>query len=174
MICLVGLAFYGGVRAKITPPFINLFSLPWTAKITITALLFFYGMTHIVAAVTVYLNTRVLYPSAKEYFFYIKPVRLSALSHAHLMGMATMSFLPALFYTLSRQKSGLSSAIVAITFLGILGDIGSWWLIKYGGDGFEIVSMLSGVFLSGGFAVMALVVFRDLWFERGLPKVGSK
>jgi hypothetical protein len=166
MLGLLAVTYFGGARAKLVAPLIDLYSFPWSAKLTVTALLFYYGLTHIIAAVTVYLNTRVIYPSAKEYFFYIKPVRLSGLSHAHLMGMATMTFLPALFYSLSRMKTGWSSMVVAAAFLGILGDIGAWWLIKYGGDGFEIVSILSGILLSGGFAVMACVVFRDLWFKR--------
>jgi hypothetical protein len=165
-IAAIAAAFYFGRESKIGSLSIDLFHFPFPAKLAISFLLFAFGLTHALAAITVYLDTRVVYSSAQEYFFYLKPARLTALSHAHLMAIATMDGIVSLFFAMrySSRNYGFSSAVITMTFIGIFGDVGSWWLTKYFGESFELLSMFTGIFFSLGFAVMSLAVFRDLWF----------
>jgi len=151
---------------------IELSSFPVSAKIALSFVLLGFGVTHLLAAVTVYLDTRVVYSSAEEYFFYIKPARLTALSHAHLMAISMMDAITASLFTLGHagRNQGFSSAVVTMTFLGIFGDIASWWLIKYFGENFELLSMFTGIFFSSGFAIMAMFVFWGLWFAKAFSR----
>ncbi|MFZ5471558.1 MAG: hypothetical protein ACOZIN_19200 [Myxococcota bacterium] len=170
LLAAVGAAALAGKRAdgKGEPP-LHLGNWPLPAKLALTLTVAVFAAAHLVAAVTVYLDTRVVYSSTEEYFRYLKPARLSALSHAHLMGIATMEGLTGLAYGLSRRTSAFSSAIVTLALVGVIGDIGSWWLTKYAGAGFELLSIATGVFFSLGFAVMALALLRDMWLGRGGP-----
>jgi hypothetical protein len=165
-IAAISLAFFFGRKSKLGSTSLDLFQFPYPAKLAVSFILFAFGLTHALAAITVYLDTRVVYASAQEYFFYLKPARLTALSHAHLMAIATMDGIVSFFFAMrySSRSYGFSSAVITMTFIGIFGDVGSWWLTKYFGESFELLSMFTGIFFSLGFAVMSLAVFRDLWF----------
>jgi hypothetical protein len=167
MISAIVFSYFKGISPKWSSLTFNLFDLPMPAKLAITFLLIAYGLTHIFAALTVYFDTRVVYATSKEYFFYIKPGRLTALTHAHLMAIGTMNGITAFLYAmnLNSKTYAFSSAVVTMTFVGIFGDITSWWLTKYWGENFEILSMVTGIFFSLGFTIMALSVFRSLWFK---------
>lgn len=144
-------------------PYLAPTAFPFSAKLGLSFLLLIYAITHGIAALTVYLNTRVIYTSAQEYFFYIKPARLTGLSHAHLMGIATMDGLVAFLYALTRPSTGFTAAIVTATFAGIFLDIASWWAIKYLGGGYEPLSMISGILFSGGFLMMSFAILHGMW-----------
>lgn len=177
---LVGLMVIGvvaatvwGRRATHQPARFSLQAVPLAAKLTGSFVLAIYVATHVLGAITVYLDTRVLYPSTAEYFYYLKPARLTALSHAHLMAISTMDALAALAFSLSRRTSGFATGVVTATFMGVVGDIGAWWLIKYLGGGYELVSIATGVLFGGGFAVMTAVLLRDMWRGGNSPSLPS-
>ena len=164
---MIGAAAVAGRRHRSTTVPLDLHAAPLSGKMAVTLLLLVYGATHVVALITVYLDTRVVYETTEEYFKFIKPARLSALSHAHLMGIATMDGIVALLYAWSRRSGGLACAVIAMTFVGIAGDIASWWLIKYAGGGFEWMSAVAGVAFTLGFSIMTLGLLRNAWWPKG-------
>lgn len=147
---------------------------PLSGKLALTLLLTLYGSSHVLAAITGHIDTRHVYETTAEYFFYMTQGRLSGLSHAHLMGIATMDGIVALLFAYSRPSSAFAAGVVTLAFVGIAGDVGSWWLIKYAGGGYELVAIVSGTFLAAGFSVMAIALFRDTWFGRTKAKSPRK
>lgn len=168
LLVLVGAATYLGRRAGPgAAPRLDLTHAQVAAKTAITLILLLYGATRILAVITVYLDTRVVYESTEEYFRFLKPARLAALSHAHLMGIGTMDGITALLFAFSRRSSGFATGVVTAAFLGVVGDIGSWWLIKYVGAGFELLSFFTGTLLcSLSFLIMTLCILWDAWVKR--------
>lgn len=166
---LVGGAIFAGRRTSgsSSSPVWNLRTVPFSAKLALTMMLLVYGLTHAVAAVTVYLDTRVVYESTTEYFKYVTAARLSALTHAHLMALATINGLVALGFALSRRSSAFVCAVIATAFVGLVADLAAWWLIKYAGPGYELVSMVSGAMFTVAFLVMSVSLLRDTWFRKG-------
>lgn len=163
---LVGVAAVVGRRRRSSTVGFDLHAVPLSGKLALTLLLLVYGVTHVVAAITVYLDTRVVYATTEEYFRFLKAPRLSALSHAHLMAIATMDGIVALFYAWTRRSGALACAVIAMTFVGVGGDIAAWWLIKYAGPGFEWMSIAAGIAFSLGFAVMAFCLLRTAWWRK--------
>ncbi|MFZ5477617.1 MAG: hypothetical protein ACOZNI_12645 [Myxococcota bacterium] len=156
-----------GRRAPAHPPPLRLGGLGVPAKLAITGVLAAFLATHVVAAASVWLDTRVVYASTEEYFFYLKPARLTGLSHAHLMGISTMQGVAAGLYAPSRRDGPVTRGVVTLAFVAIVADIASWWLVKYAGPGFEALSMVAGFACSAAFAWMAGAVLRDVWWPRG-------
>ena len=165
---LVGVAAIAGHRRRSSTIGFDLHAAPLSAKLALTLLLLIYAVTHVVAAITVYLDTRVVYATTAEYFRFLKAPRLSALTHAHLMAIATMDGIVAMFYAWTRRSGALACAVIAMTFVGVAGDIAAWWLIKYAGPGFEWMSIAAGIAFSLGFAVMALGLLRAAWWRKEL------
>jgi hypothetical protein len=163
---LVGAAAIVGRRRRSATIGLDLHAVPLSAKLALTLLLLIYGVTHVVAALTGYLDTRVVYSTTAEYFRFLKPPRLSALSHAHLMAIATMDGIVALFYAWTRRSGALACAVITMTFVGVAADIAAWWLIKYAGPGFEWMSIAAGIAFSLGFAVMAFALLRTAWLRK--------
>lgn len=163
MVMLVVISYFLGNRYPSQIAYVDLNLAPLTTRLALSFILLLYGLTHAVAGLTVYLDTRVTFSSAQEYFFYIKPARLTGLSHAHLMGIATMLGFVAILYSLSRRSTGVTAAIVILTFIGVIGDVASWWAIKYFGGGYEVLSMISGLLFTGGFLVMAGSCLLNMW-----------
>lgn len=163
MLLLVGVAYRNGGRYPSSAPFVRLSSFPHAAKLVVTFLILIFALTHAIAFVTVYLQTNVINRSTFEYFSYMKPARLTALSHAHIMGIGLMDGTIALLFALSRPSSSFSCAVVAAAFFGVFGDIGSWWLIKYYGDAFELFSIVSGTLCTLADLTMGIGICWTLW-----------
>ncbi len=174
LLATIAAASVWGSKTHRTEPWLSLASLPGAMKLVCTFTLLIFSATYILAALTVYLDTRIVYSSVEEYFQFLKPARLTALSHAHLMSIATMNFITGTFFALSRSTSGYATGIVTAAFSGIVGDIGAWWLIKYFGGGYEILSTVTGILFSGAFAIMTVMIFYDMWLGQIVPASGWK
>ena len=159
---VVGLAGWSG-RGRASPPLFDVARLPGGAAIAITATLAIYGLVHALGAAAVVMQTRGAFASSEEYFAYLTPARLAALSHAHLMGIATIQVFGVLLYTISRSDGPVPRAIGALAFVGVGADIGSWWLTKYRGGSWEIVSLAAGVACAVAYLWTAIAVTRALW-----------
>lgn len=139
---------------------------PDSAKVLITFLIGALGLVHLFAMATVYLKTNVVYTSVEEYFFYMKPAELTAISHAHLFGHALMYTVIGALFILTRVKEKLKILIISLVFGGGIVDVFSWWMIKYVSPRFEIFSMLSGGLLGLGFAVMSVCILKEMWLKK--------
>ena len=136
-------------------------------KLLVTVFLLGYALAQILGMTMAYLETRVVNPSAEEYFFYLKPTKLVSLSHPHFFGYATLYFLTGVLYLFTEQKRWLKTWLPAVTVLAALLDICTWWGIKYVSTKLEILTAVFGVMFAGGFAVMALTVLYEMWVKRG-------
>ncbi len=176
MLAIVIVATVWGRRTPNQPARLKLHEAPLAAKLTWSFMLVIYSIVHVLAAVTVYLETRVVYTSTVEYFQFLKAARLTALSHAHLMAITTMDVFVALLFSFSRSEnrspSGFAAGLVTATFIGIVCDIGTWWMIKYWGESYELVSIVAGTFFAGGFAIMMLILLYDTWLRRDVKHTG--
>lgn len=140
--------------------------LPPSFKLLITLCFSVYGLVHIGALINVYIQTRVVYPSVAEYFFYMPIQKLTGITHAHLFGHATMYVLTAIAFMFTRASERIKIPVIAAAFLGAPFDIYSWWLIKYLGAKYEILSAVSGAAISSAFLTMYIFVMLELWFRK--------
>lgn len=163
---LCALIGWTGRRAALSDPALRLASIAVPARLAISCTLVIYAVTHALGALAVYLQTRVVYGSATEYFQYLQPARLASMSHAHLMGIATMQGAVAILYGLSRRDGVVPRLAVSLAFAGVFGDIGSWWLIKYVSPGWDVVATFAGSSCALSYAWMATAVLGDLWRSR--------
>ncbi len=149
---------------------VDLGRLPDSAKVLITLPLVIYGFVHLLALFTAYLQTQVDWASTEEYFFYMKLSKLSAMSHVHLFGHATMYTLVGLSFLLTRVPEKLKIAVLAIPVVSAPLDVYSWWLMKFISARFEFISMVSGMLFSLGFLTMAVITFYEVWLRDPLDR----
>ena len=140
---------------------------PLGFKLLVTVFLLGYFLAQALGLTMAYLETRVVNPSAEEYFFYLKPTKLVSLSHPHFFGYATLYFLTGFLYLFTEQRKFLKTWLPAVTVLAALLDICSWWGIKYVSAKLEIFTAIFGVIFAGGFTVMALTILYEMWLKRG-------
>jgi hypothetical protein len=136
-------------------PILPLKEWPQSVKALCCMMLIGFGLVHVFSLVEVYLQSRVNFSSAAEYFFYMSPSKLAATSHAHLFGHAVMYGFTGLMFFWTSVGERWKTAIIIVTLAGGLLDVPSWWMIKYAGGGFEACSILAAALSSVGFVVMA-------------------
>ena len=91
---------------------------------------------------------------------------LVRVSHIHLFGITFIfGFLGLIFSHSYIRMPYLKSTIIAIPFVTILVDIGSWWMTKVA-DPFGYVVILSGTLMGLSFAMQWIISFYQLWFFR--------
>lgn len=169
---LLGLILVGfllGRPKKSWSPPLTLSALPHSARTLITLMLAAYGLVFIFSAVEVYLKTRVSFSSAQEYFYYMNAAKLAATSHAHFFGHATMYGLTGFVFLWTTLKEGWKTAIIVLALSSGLLDVPSWWMIKYGGGRYDIVSAVSGVMSVAGWGTMAIRILYEMWFKPDSP-----
>lgn len=137
--------------------------LPVSAKASATLVLLAYGLVHFFSVLTVYLKTKVTYTSAEEYFHYMPVHRLSALSHAHFFGHATLYGLMAILFLFTSLSERKKRIIILMAPVGALLDNAAWWGMKLVSPSYEILSYVSAVLMMLGFSVMALMLCVHLW-----------
>jgi hypothetical protein len=89
---------------------------------------------------------------------------LVRVSHIHLFGITFIfGFLGLIFSHSYIRMPYVKSTLIAIPFITILFDIGSWWLTKVA-DPFGYVIILSGALMGLSFATQWIISFYQLWF----------
>lgn len=145
--------------------------LPPSFKLLITIYFSVYGLVHVVALINVYIQTRIVYPSVEEYFFYMPIQKLTGTTHAHLFGLTTMYALTSVVFMFTSAKERLKIPVIAAAFLGAPFDLYSWWLIKFLGEKYEIMSAFSGGTISTAFLIMYGFVVYELWFKKNAKQL---
>ncbi len=103
----------------------------------------------------------------------IRPVDgeiLAASTHTHALGMASMGIAIAVLALLTSWPRVLVSMLLAGTGLGLVADIGGWWLTRMN-DAFAVVVVAGGLLFSGGLSLLSLLVLVDLLLPK--PKAAS-
>ena len=137
--------------------------LPPAAKLIPTIFLVTFLFVHIIALADAMVQSRVIAKNVHEYFHFMKYSRLLGVSHSHLFGHTVMYSLVALPFAFTTWREFIKALFIAGAMVSAVFDVGSWWLIKYFGEEFEIISAVSGITFTISFLVMAAKTLRDLW-----------
>jgi hypothetical protein len=140
----------------------DLAAWPVPARLAVFLFLVATGLTHAFAAGAIFEATRVNYHGNAEYFRYMSLLQLFRMSHQHAFGHGTMYLLVGLLLAGTRADDRLKVAGIALTSVGALSDLASWWLQKFLGPSFEPLSMAAGACFAAGFALSALCIIREL------------
>jgi hypothetical protein len=104
---------------------------------------------------------------------HVEPVStaiLAASTHTHALALGTVTVIVALLLLLTRWPRALCNVVVAIAAIGLLADLGSWWLAR-ASAGFVVVIAVSGFAYAGSMVIALLAVLAELWLPaHGRPK----
>lgn len=90
---------------------------------------------------------------------------LVRVSHIHLFGMSFIFVLTSLIFAFSEIPASLRALLVAIPFLAIWLDIGSWWFTKHDPI-FAYIVIGGGMLMGLSLALQIGISFYDMWFAR--------
>lgn len=157
------IAWLATKRKGIKKSTFKLNSLPSAARLIPTIFLVTFFFVHIIALTDAMVQSKVIAKSAYEYFHFMKYSRLLGLSHSHIFGHTVMYTLVAIPFAFTRWSEFIKALLITGAMISAFFDVGSWWLIKYFGEEFEIISMVSGMTFSGCFIIMAGKILQELW-----------
>ncbi len=90
---------------------------------------------------------------------------LVRVSHIHLFGMSFIFGLSGLIFAYSQTPPLFRSALIAIPFLSVWVDIGSWWFTKYE-PLFAYTVVIGGAFMGLSLAGQIGISLYEMWFLR--------
>ena len=91
---------------------------------------------------------------------------LVRVSHIHLFGMSFIFMLTSLIFVFSEFPASVRAVLVAIPFLAIWLDIGSWWFTKHDPI-FAYIVIGGGMLMGVSLALQIGISLYDMWFTRG-------
>lgn len=121
-----------------------LHQLPPAARLLVVLMVFALLVVQGLAALDVYVQTRVNQSTVSEYFYYLTAARLLGMSHSHVFGYAFTYGLLAAVATLTPLGERARCLLVAGLLWAGLFDVLSWWGIKYVGAPLELLAVTSG------------------------------
>ena len=90
---------------------------------------------------------------------------LVMVSHIHLFGVSIVFYLLGRIFILSEMQAWPKRAIVALPFMAIAMDIGSWWLTRYA-DIFSYIVIIGGGVMGISFALQAFISLYQMWLYK--------
>jgi hypothetical protein len=94
---------------------------------------------------------------------------LVRVSHIHMFGLSFIFFITSYIFSYAYfRRVWLQNLIIAIPFVSIVADIGSWYITKVA-EAFAWAVMLSGAAMGTCFAIMVLISLYQMWFFK-LPE----
>lgn len=98
---------------------------------------------------------------------------LTRVSHIHLFGIAFVFMFVGLIFSLSTGlPAWLKSSLIAMPYVFLLADIGSWWLTRFTPNGAYLV-FVAGVGMALAFATMWLWSVYQMWIAPEEKVIGS-
>lgn len=94
---------------------------------------------------------------------------LARVSHVHLFGMSFIFLLTGLVFSFTRTPVWLRVTLIAVPFVSIWIDIGSWWFTKYA-PLFAYTVIVGGALMGLSLAGQILISLYELWVK---PERGS-
>jgi len=95
---------------------------------------------------------------------------LARVSHIHLFGISLIFMLTGAVFALSRLPPGWKTLFIALPFVSIWVDIGSWWITKYQ-PMFAYVVLSGGALMGASLATQILIPLWEMWFAAAAPDV---
>jgi hypothetical protein len=90
---------------------------------------------------------------------------LVRVSHIHLFGMSFLFALTSAIFMFSETSAVFRSILIAIPFVAIWMDIGSWWLTKYQ-PFFAYTVIAGGVLMGLSLAGQIVIPLYEMWLKR--------
>ncbi len=90
---------------------------------------------------------------------------LARVSHIHLFGMSFIFLLTGIIFALSEINKRLRLVIVALPFIAIWLDIGSWWFTKYQ-PVFAYTVIIGGALMGLALAAQILIPLWEMWLKK--------
>lgn len=91
---------------------------------------------------------------------------LARVSHVHLFGISIIFLLTGMIFAMSELSWKWRLIVIAIPYLAIWADIGSWWLTKYE-PVFAYVVVGGGTLMGSALGVQIFFSLWEMWFARG-------
>ena len=98
--------------------------------------------------------------------------QLARVSHVHLFGISIIFLLTGGIFALSAIGAKWRLLIIAIPYVAIWADIGSWWVTKYYSI-FAYVVLLGGALMGLALAAQILISLWEMWFGKRVAKLDS-
>jgi hypothetical protein len=108
-------------------------------------------------AADAYMQTRVVQPSAYDYFQYMSWARILGMSHAHLFGFMVLYGALALLFAISSAPEKVKHLLIPVVLWAGVFDVLSWYGMKGLSGRFEWLAMVTGA--SNGLSSVAIVFF---------------
>lgn len=97
------------------------------------------------------------------------PTRVLIIStHAHALALGTLGLVVAAMLGVSRYPRGVAGLLVLLMGVGLLADIGGWWVAQKSMAGVYLLLVGGGVF-NGCTALALVMLVADLWLPRRKP-----
>ena len=90
---------------------------------------------------------------------------LSRVSHIHLFGMSFIFILTGIIFSMSEMSNYLKLLIIALPFIAMWIDIGSWWFTKFQ-PAFAYTVITGGVLIGIAFGAQVFISLYEMWFKR--------
>jgi hypothetical protein len=90
--------------------------------------------------------------------------QLARVSHVHLFGISIIFLLTGGIFALTQVSGTLRLAIIAMPYLAIWADIGSWWITKYLPI-FAYVVLIGGGLMGLALAAQIIISLWEMWFR---------
>ena len=97
---------------------------------------------------------------------------LAASTHAHALSLATLGLITVLLALMTRWSVSAIGWACALLGLGLLGDIGGWWLARLSADWVWLI-VVSGVIFNGTTGLLLSAVLAELWVPYRDSQVGK-
>ena len=91
--------------------------------------------------------------------------QLARVSHVHLFGISIIFLLTGGIFALSDIAVKWRLLVIAVPYLAIWADVGSWWLTKYFLV-FAYVVLVGGAFMGLALATQILIPLWEMWFAK--------
>ena len=92
-------------------------------------------------------------------------LQLARVSHVHLFGISIIFLLTGAIFAMSEIPGIWRMSVVAIPYLAIWADIGSWWITKYE-PVFAYVVVIGGTLMGLALGVQIFYSLWEMWFAR--------
>lgn len=94
-------------------------------------------------------------------------------THFHLFTMPVIFLIFAHLFAMTRLPGRIKGGVMAGAAIGIFLDIGSGWLIVYGGPAFALLKMVGRLLLATSFPVFLATPIYEMWFKRHRPRASA-
>ena len=98
--------------------------------------------------------------------------QLARVSHVHLFGISIIFLLTGGIFALSAIAAKWRLLIIAMPYIAIWADIGSWWLVKFYSV-FAYVVLLGGALMGVALAAQILISLWEMWFKKRTATPGD-